>query len=191
MPRPKLKPKKQVGKGFGMGQTTPPETIPPTTTPTAPPDTIGEADINKLLEQSKANLTEKPKRVRRTKAEIEAERTGKPLAAGSYPQNPQLNPQLIPRDRSPELASAFKLYSELLLAKPLECDDLKFSDEEASALGKATSDLMNAFPEYFNNSDPRVAAIGGAFFIIAPIGYSKYKVYQNHVAKKSGETKNV
>ena len=141
-------------------------------------------DFSKIVETSKANIqNEKPKRVRRTKAEIEASRGQSSISQpnqpsiGSIPSQPQIN-------RAPELKPAIVLYSDLFLAKPLEVPALKFSDDEAEALAQVTSNLLNAFPEYFNNSNPKVAAIVGAVIVAGPIGYTKYKIYKQATSEK-------
>lgn len=140
-------------------------------------------DFNKIVETSKSNIqAEKPKRHRRTKAEIEA-------ARGNSPQNPQSSPQFqnSPQpqvDRSKELKPAIVLYSDLFLARPTGIADLKFTDDEADALAQVTSNLLNAFPEYFNNSNPKVAAIVGAVIVAGPIGFSKYKIYKQATREK-------
>lgn len=136
-------------------------------------------DFNKIVETSKASIqNEKPKRPRRTKAEIEAARS-------SSPQNPQNIPQSQPQvDRAKELKPAILLYSDLFLAKPTGIEGLKFSEDEAEALSQVTSNLLNAFPEYFNNSNPKVAAIVGAVMVAGPIGFTKYKIYKAATSEK-------
>ena len=44
---------------------------------------------------------------------------------------------------------------------------------------------MNAFPEYFNNHDPKVMAIGGLVAVAAPIGYMKYQIYKEVKLKRN------
>lgn len=142
-----------------------------------------DIDISKIINDSNhAIKNEKPKRVRRTKAQIEADKLN-PQASTQTTAVP--NQPIQPVDRTKELKPAFLLYSDLLIAKPLECADLKLSDEEAEALAQCTSNLMNAFPEYFNSADPKVAAIFGACFTILPVGYSKYRIYQQHKISKT------
>lgn len=161
-------------------------------------------DLGTLVEQSKKTLQSAPtKRVRRTKAEIEAARRGEPSSSSrvgadsssSGPIQASSGIQPITRDRTAELKPAFILYSELFIAKPLEVPDLKLTDTEAEALAQVTSGLMNAFPEYFNSSDPKVATILSAAIVAFPIGYTKYKIYkqaqaQKNVMKKEVESKN-
>ncbi len=137
-------------------------------------------DFNKIVETSKASIqNEKPKRHRRTKAEIEAARGSSPQNLQSIPQ-----PQAPQVDRAKELKPAILLYSDLFLAKPTGIEGLKFSEDEAEALSQVTSNLLNAFPEYFNNSDPKVAAIVGAVMVAGPIGYTKYKIYKSATSEK-------
>lgn len=145
----------------------------------------GAVDLGAVINDAQKNLlNEKPKRHRRTKAEIQAAggsgRVGS--APLSTPQVPGLNPQM--RDRTAELKPAFALYSEIFLAKPLEIPELKFSDTEAENLARVTSDLMNAFPEYFNNSNPQVGALISAAIVAAPIGYTKYMIYKEVTEKR-------
>lgn len=148
------------------------------------PESPQPFDLNKIVEDSKRNLiNEKPKRVRRTRAEIEAaskqpEARQNLSALSSQTSFPQANV-----DRTKELKPAFLLYSDLFLAKPLDCEDLKFSDQEAEAMASVTSNLMNAFPEYFNSADPKITAILGAVIVAAPIGYTKYKIFKAHEKK--------
>lgn len=148
-------------------------------------------DISKIVDESKANLMNEPtKRKRRTKAELLADPNY--VARNSQSQQSPTATSLIQKDRTQELKPAFELYSDLFLAKPLEIPELKLSEEEAQALAQVTNNLMNAFPEYFNSSDPKVAAIMGAVFVAAPIGYSKYKIYNREMMKreKQNEPKN-
>lgn len=148
-------------------------------------NTIDSTSFSKIVTDSKKSLeTEPTKRKRRTREELMADpnfqtKGRKPLESQTAPLTSSQTVSLTPVDRTKELQPAFKLYSELLLAKPLECPDLALTDQESQALAQVTSNLMNAFPEYFNNSDPRVAAILGAAFVAAPIGYSKYKIYKS------------
>jgi hypothetical protein len=152
----------------------------------------GGSDFSKVIADSQKSLANEPtKRKRRTKAEIEAARgisTADINRVGaSAPQTYNsggFNPQPQPIDRTKELVPAFKLYSEIFLAKPIGCPELSLSDEEAEAIAKVTSNLMNAFPEYFNSNDPKVTAIFGLILVAGPIGYSKYKIFKLFEASK-------
>lgn len=151
-------------------------------------------DFSKVIADStKALASEPTKRKRRTRAEIESDnlKSGSfqhdanrgPLATTSYsPLSNQFAP--APIDRTKELTPAFKLYSEIFLAKPIGCPELSLSDDEAEALAKVTSNLMNAFPEYFNTNDPKMSALLGLVMVAGPIGYSKYKIYRLFEASK-------
>ena len=143
-------------------------------------------DFSKIIDQSAENLKkEKPKRHRRTKAELEADK----LNPSAQPARTSLAtmPQGLqtPIDRTKELKPFFQMYSELLFASPMECPDLKLSDSESQALAEVTNNLMNAFPEYFNNHDPKVMAIGGLVAVAAPIGYMKYQIYKEVKLKRN------
>lgn len=137
-------------------------------------------DISKIVEDSKKTLSEEPtKRKRRTKAEMEAASGGRvgsnPVSGGSFGLT---NPS---RDRSQELKPAFQLYSKLFLADPVGIPRLALDDQEAESLARVTSDMMNAFPEYFNSSNPKIAAALNVALIALPIGYVKYTIYQDHI----------
>lgn len=148
-------------------------------------------DLSKVIADStKALASEPTKRKRRTRAEIEAD-NNRVASSGTMSQSapqvhnngmPVFNPP--PIDRTKELAPAFKLYSEIFLAKPIGCPELSLSDDESEALAKVTSNLMNAFPEYFNTNDPRMSALLGLVMVAGPIGYSKYKIYRLFEASK-------
>lgn len=149
-------------------------------------------DFSSVIAQSQKALANEPtKRKRRTRAEIEADSANsRVMGANNGTTNIQQNnniPQfntVQPIDRTKELTPAFKLYSEIFFAKPIGCPELSLSDEESEALAKVTSNLMNAFPEYFNSSDPRVSALIGLVMVAGPIGYSKYKIYRLFEASK-------
>lgn len=148
-----------------------------------PSSTISLADV---VEQSAKNLQDQPKakRHRRTKAEIEAERgtsgrVGSNTATGGPNSIPSQN-GLVFVDRTNEIAPALELYSKVFVADPLQIPDLALSTDESIKLGKVTSNLMNAFPQYFNDSNPQTAAIVGAVVIAVPIVYSKWNIYKMH-----------
>lgn len=148
-------------------------------------------DFSKVIQDSQKALANEPtKRKRRTRAEIEADnkRVGTTTNISTNPTT-QLNGYgpMVPQpviDRTKELAPAFKLYSEIFLAKPIGCPELSLSVDESEALAKVTSNLMNAFPEYFNTNDPKMSALLGLVMVAGPIGYSKYKIYRLFEASK-------
>lgn len=87
-------------------------------------------------------------------------------------------------NRVEEIKAALMVYSEILLAKPLQIDELKFSDTEAQSIAMVSNNLMNTFPEYFNSSNPKVSAIVGAVVVAAPIGYIKYSIYKKVMSER-------
>lgn len=152
-----------------------------------------QSDFQNIVDRSKENILKSPRK-RRTKAELEKDPNFKPKSkiegqrVGSTetkPQDPlaqavnQMNQAPPSFDRTKEFTPAFKLYSELFLAKPLNCPEIGLSDAEAEALASVTSNLMNAFPEWFNTSNPKVMAIMGAVVVAVPIGFAKYRIYQS------------
>lgn len=158
-------------------------------------NTISSDSFSKVVADSKKSLIAEPtKRKRRTREELMADpnfqtKGRKPLETVNTVASPAPIIPMTPIDRTKEIQPALKLYSELFLAKPLECPEIALTEEESLALAQVTNNLMNAFPEYFNNTDPRVAAILGAAFVAAPIGYSKYKIYKSIKAKPLPEIK--
>lgn len=143
-----------------------------------PIDTNPSIDLNKVVSDSQAALsTEKPKRHRRTKAEIEATRGVNPITQTA------LNTPTI--DRTATLKPAFLLYSSMIADNLLGVPETKLSDIEAEAFASVTSNLMNAFPQYFNNTaDPRIAALLGFAGVVPPVIFMKYRIYKSEKANK-------
>ena len=141
-----------------------------------------ELNLSQVVEESKQTLqTEKKKRTRRTKAELEAAGIPQSGRAGSSPHAGASGPNTFPnpagRDRTNELKPAVKMYSKIFLADQIGIPALALDDMEAENFAKVTSDLMNAFPEYFNSSNPKVAALINVGIMLIPIAYSKYMIY--------------
>lgn len=159
---------------------------------TSQPNTNISPDFKKVIQDSEKALANEPtKRKRRTKAEIEQSKIGTSFDRVQATQSGTTtglqsgngfsgNQTFSPIDRTKELKPAFKMYSEIFFAKPIGIKELALSEEEAEALAQVTSNLMNAFPEWFNQDDPKIKAILGMMFIAGPIGYSKYKIYRIH-----------
>lgn len=144
--------------------------------------THSDVDLSRVVNESREALQAEPKnRKRRTKAELEAAgipqsgRAGSTSYAGASGPHPQSN--AIGRDRTNELKPAIKLYSKIFLADQIGVPALAFDDLESEQLAKVTSDLMNAFPEYFNSTNPKVAACINVALIALPLGYVKYTIY--------------
>lgn len=151
-----------------------------TTNPIVTADiTSPSLDINKVLSESKTNLTEpKTRKPRATKAEME-QRRGRAGSSGAVNAetggpNSGTNPEALNKQIA-NLKPVFK-YGSVMIADAVEVSSVAFTDAEAEAMSAVSVGIMNAFPEYFKSDNPKVAAIISFTIIAGPICYGKYKL---------------